>query len=87
MAKFKQKYKAQKLRKSGKSMRQIANHLHVSKGSVSRWCKGIKLTEKQSMLLYLNANKKGQKGRLLGALMNKNKKILAIMESNRWAQS
>ena len=47
MAKYKEKIKAQELRERGRSIKEITKTLNVSKGSVSVWCRDIKLTKKQ----------------------------------------
>lgn len=39
------------LRRNGRSIKDIANKLHVSQGTVSRWCAGIHLTSSQKLLL------------------------------------
>ena len=44
MAKFKEKILARKLRKQGKSIKNIAKIINVSKSSVSRWCNDILLS-------------------------------------------
>ncbi|MBU1046209.1 hypothetical protein KKH36_00305 [Patescibacteria group bacterium] len=75
MAKFKEKIKAQQLRKKGWSIRSIEKVLGVSRGSVSSWCIDIKLTDKQKSLLKKNAIKAGNKGRMIGAKMNHQKKL------------
>ena len=38
---------ARRLRKEGKSVREITKILNVSKGSISRWVRDISLTSKQ----------------------------------------
>lgn len=47
MAKFKEKIKAQELRKQGQSIKDIAKNLGVSPGSVSVWCQNVVLSENQ----------------------------------------
>ncbi|PIY59311.1 hypothetical protein COY96_02530 [Candidatus Wolfebacteria bacterium CG_4_10_14_0_8_um_filter_37_11] len=74
MAKFEKRIKAQNLRKKGLSIKSIASDLIVSKSSVSIWCRDINLTKKQKDVLWKNAIAAGQKGRLIGAEMNKKKK-------------
>lgn len=78
MAKFDKKLEAQSLRKRGWSIRSIAFHLSVSKGSVSSWCADIKLTSFQKEHLIQNAIKAGHRGRMLGAEANRRKKEDAI---------
>ena len=67
-----------KLRREGKSLGTIAKHLEVSKSSVSLWCKGMVLTKEQQKLLTVNQIKAGMKGRLLGAAINKKRKLETI---------
>ena len=47
MAKFKERIQARKLRKDGKSVKEIAQSLNVSKGTVSLWVRDIILSVKQ----------------------------------------
>lgn len=47
MAKSKEKLRARQLRRKGESIKKIAKVLKVSSDSASRWCRDIKLTEKQ----------------------------------------
>lgn len=44
--------KARQLRQEGKSISDIANELNISRGSVSSWCRDIKLTEHQKQALH-----------------------------------
>lgn len=53
MAKSKEKIEARKLRKEGKSIKEIAKKLRISVGSVSAWCNDIELTEEQKTKLSL----------------------------------
>lgn len=75
MAKPVQKSQALKLRKQGKTIPEIAKLLKVSKGSVSSWVKEVILSKKAQHILYVNKMRGSYKGRLIGALLNKNKKI------------
>ena len=74
MAKSKEKALAKILRKEGLSIRSIAEKLHVSKSSASRWCRDLELTQAQKDKLMREAIKAGNKGRMIGALMNKRRK-------------
>ena len=74
MAKFEKKIEARKLRKKGWSIRSIALHIDVTKGSVSIWCRDLELTHKQKERLLKNAIRAGHKGRMIGAEMNRKKK-------------
>lgn len=51
MAKSLEKLHAIKLRSTGKSIKWIANKLNVSPGSVSLWCRDVKLSKQQIDLL------------------------------------
>lgn len=62
MAKSKEKNKAIELRKRGESIRDIAKKLKVSKGTVSLWCRDIKLTLQQIKKLYERRRLGGYKG-------------------------
>ncbi|MEX2341255.1 MAG: hypothetical protein WD605_02975 [Candidatus Paceibacterota bacterium] len=75
---FDKKILAHKLRRRGKSIIEIANNLKVSKSTASLWCREIKLTDKQ--LERLNASKiaGGHKGRMIGAGVNKQRRLDAI---------
>lgn len=66
MAKFKEKIKAHKLRKQGWSIKEIAKKLKISKGTVSIWCRDIKLTKKQRLELEQKMIEGGHRGRLKG---------------------
>jgi len=78
MAKVKEKQLALKLRRQGKSIKDIAAKVGVSKGSVSAWCQEVVLTQKQSALLKKKQIAAGDKGRIIGAEMNKKKRLDAI---------
>ncbi|MBU1255434.1 hypothetical protein KKE74_01450 [Patescibacteria group bacterium] len=78
MAKFKEKIKAEELRKQGQSIKEIAKKLKVSKGSVSLWCRDIKLTKKQIKKLEQRMIKGGHKGRLKGAKVMKERRLERI---------
>lgn len=78
MAKFEEKEKAQALRRRGVSIGSIAQQLSVSKGSVSLWCRDIELTTAQQKRLHKNSVEAGNKGRMVGAEMNKQKRLSSI---------
>lgn len=75
MAKSLQKIKAEKLRKQGRSVKDIAKNLGVSKGSVSLWTRDIILTPKQINKLYNNMQRGAALGRAKSALINKEKRV------------
>ena len=60
---------AEKLRRQGVSVRDIAQQLHVSKSSVSLWVRGIELTEAQAETL--KDRQRHNRGRLKGAQTNR----------------
>jgi hypothetical protein len=64
MAKSELKIRAREMRRRGKSVRDIANKLGVSKGSASLWCRDIELTKGQIRNLELLQ----QKGSYIGHL-------------------
>ncbi len=64
MAKTKQRYQALKLRKEGKSLKEIADKLKVSKSTVSVWCRDIELTPSQIEKLVKKQESASYKGRL-----------------------
>lgn len=80
MSKIKEKSEAIKLRKSGKSISEIASILGVSKGSVSTWCREIILTKAQKAQLHASMVKAGNIGRQKGADQNRQKKEEKIQQ-------
>ena len=82
MAKFKQKLLAKKLRGKGKSIKEIAKKLKVSKSSASIWCRDIKLNKKQQEYLEKKQLIGSYRGRLKGAETQKRKRLEEI-ESQR----
>ena len=80
MAKFELKSKALELRKKGWSIGSIARKIHISKSTASTWCREMKLSYRQKELLRTNAIKAGHKGRMIGAEMNRNKRIQVQFE-------
>ncbi|MCA9363452.1 hypothetical protein KC851_03975 [Candidatus Kaiserbacteria bacterium] len=75
MAKYEKRLEAHKLRKSGLSIIAIAKELNVAKSSVSLWCRDLELTKKQRERLRQNSIQAGHRGRMIGALKNKQKRI------------
>ncbi|MCA9361953.1 helix-turn-helix domain-containing protein, partial [Candidatus Kaiserbacteria bacterium] len=71
MSKPAQKKRAIELRRRGQSIKDIAAVLGVSKSSVSAWCQGISLTDKQKEKLQQKQIDAGNVGRQIGA--NKNR--------------
>jgi transcriptional regulator with XRE-family HTH domain len=78
MAKSIQKLEAQKLRKQGWSIKDVAEKLIIAKSTVSIWCRDIKLTKKQIARLLRSKQKKITRGRLKGAQVQKMKRLEAI---------
>jgi transposase len=75
MAKPDLKLQAIDLRRKGKSIKEIATSLGVSKGSVSVWCQDIKLTQTQSKRLKQRQIASGSAGRQVGANKNREKRL------------
>jgi hypothetical protein len=67
MAKSDLRIKARKLRRSGSSLKEIAEELEVAKSSVSIWCRDIELTKQQISRLEEKQSKASYAGRLKGA--------------------
>ena len=75
MAKPEQKTRAFELRREGKSIKEIAAEVGVSRGTASTWMKEVSLTAEQELFIKEQMYARGHKGRMIGAEMNKNKKI------------
>lgn len=86
MAKSKEKLKALKMRRTGRSVKDIARSLGVSKSSVSVWCRDIELTKTQRDRLTREQIKSGHKGRIIGANMNRQKRLDNIARQEKIAQ-
>ncbi len=78
MTKSKEKNKAICLRKKGESIKDIAKILKISKGTVSVWCRDIKLKPDQVKRLHEKMVKGGYKGRMIGARAQYNRRIEKI---------
>ena len=72
IGKYEERIKAQELRRHGLSYKEILVNIHVSKDTISRWCKDIELSEKQKTRL-LNNKIFGQKKGSIKAAENKKK--------------
>ncbi len=83
MAKFKEKIKAQELRRNGESIKEIAKKLKVSKSTVSIWCRDIQLTKRQIAKLDERKIKGSYKGRLKGARVQREKYLKKVEELNK----
>lgn len=86
MAKFELKERVRKLRREGFPINQIKNEMKLSKSTVSNWCRDIILTEAQYKKIKKEHIFKTQKGRLLGAEMNKNKRLEAIKDAEKFGK-
>lgn len=71
----KKKTQAMKMRNSGMTISDIAKELSVSKGSVSLWCRDVILTKNQKENIHNAMVRAGHKGRMIGAQMNKDKRL------------
>lgn len=80
MAKFEKRREAHLLRRQGKSIGTIAEQLNVSKSSVSLWCRETKLTAAQQRQLEKNSFEAGNKGRMIGAATNRQKRLDSVQE-------
>jgi hypothetical protein len=77
---------AQKLRKRGLSYKEILQSVHVSKDTISRWCKDIPLTEQQKQRLISNKRFGQHKGSIIAAenkRIARDKKIIRIYKDSR----
>lgn len=74
------KLKAQKMRRLGKSYIQIMKVLHLSKSTVSDWCKDVPLTKNQIHNLYESKKSGALKGSIIAA---SNKKVKRIQLSKK----
>lgn len=78
MAKPKKRLQALELRRRGMSIGTIAKTLGVSKGSVGPWCLSVVLTPIQRRRLQKLQIAAGHRGRILGAEMNRQKRLARI---------
>lgn len=78
MAKSLLRFQARELRNKGESVRSIAKQLHVAKSTASLWVRDIVLSIEQLEHLRLQHITGSEKGRLLGALRQKNDRISRI---------
>ncbi len=78
MAKPEQKIKAFELRREGKSIKEVAKLVGVTKNTASKWLKDLPMTEAQKLYLEQQMFENGHRGRMIGAETNKNKKIQRI---------
>jgi transposase len=76
MAKTLKHNKAIKLRLEGKSIKSIAKILNISKSTASVWCKDVGLTQKQIKKLHKDMVTGSYVGRMKGAKLQHERKIL-----------
>ena len=76
--KKRERNKARKLRKKGKGIKEIAKLLHVSPGSVHKWCQDIKLTPLQRKQLDQKSLKALQEGRKIAAQKQRDRRLTEI---------
>ena len=76
VGKLEEKIKAQALRKKGLSYGKIMQQIHVSKDTISRWCRDIKLTQDQKKKLLENKMFGQKKGSIVAADNKRRARIL-----------
>lgn len=76
VGKLEEKIKAQALRKKGLSYGKIKQLIHVSKDTISRWCRDIELTQDQKIKLLENKIFGQRKGSLVAADNKRKARIL-----------
>ena len=86
MSKFELKQKVFSLRRVGNSLLDISRTLNISKSTVAFWCREIELTLSQQQTLKEKMIREGHKGRLLGAAVNKQKKVISQLEAGKQAK-
>lgn len=87
MAKSILKFKARKLRFSGRSIKDIARILNVSQSTVSLWCRDIKLSQKQLKKILDDKEYLIARGRMKGAMFQRLKRINAIKQASKEAKA
>lgn len=80
--KLEEKIMAIELRKKGLSYKQIMNNVHVSKDTISRWCRDIILTPEQMEKLLKRKLVGAEKGRLIWAEKLKIRRVEETKEFN-----
>lgn len=83
MAKSKEKNLALTFRREGRSIKDIAKKLSVSKSTVSLWCRDIFLSKSQTLRLYEKMVQGGYNGRLKGARMQYEQRLKREKELKR----
>ena len=80
MAKSKLRLEARELRQKGESIIIIAKKLGISKGTVSKWCRDIVLSEEQILKLLNNKSLGLKRAQLKGALVQKTRRLARVEE-------
>lgn len=78
---------AKEMRRKGASVTEIRIALGVSKSTASLWCRDIALSEHQRERLIKKSLIKTLRGRLMGAQVNKQKRIDAIADADQYGRS
>lgn len=78
MAKPAEKMKAFALRREGLGIKEIAREVGVAPGTISKWLIDLPLTEPQRKLIHERHLAAGNRGRMMGARMNTDKKLERI---------
>lgn len=86
MSKPEAKKQALALRRSGLSIKEIAEQVGVSKGTASVWVRDVMLTKRQEMRLKKRMFDAGHKGRMIGAESNKQYRLARIALLEKQAQ-
>lgn len=80
VGKLEEKFRAQELRKEGLSYGAIIQQIHVSKDTISRWCRDIVLSGEQKKRLLENKSFGQRKGSLVAAENKRQKRITRTRE-------
>lgn len=75
MANVEVKIRARNLRRNGSSFKEISKTLGISKSTAGLWCQDIVLTKKQVHEIEARSLIKSSKGRMKGALANKQRRL------------
>ena len=86
MAKLEKKASAIKLRKAGLSFLEIAKKLDISESTAGAWCREIKLTQAEYSRLLTHTGDARNKGRMIGARMNRDLREQRVKDAEKWAQ-
>lgn len=81
MAKSREKQLAREMRREGKSIREIASVLSISRSSASIWCRDVSLTKSQIAALIEKDRVGGEKGRMVAASLAKQRKNERVLRN------